>query len=698
MTDRRLTISFGGGNLAAITDVRSMTWAEFAAMLTATPPETEDKASVGWYSCCSFDPVYRDSENLKARYCVTLDYDVIAPADVKTIQGTFSDYKYAIYTTWSHSDEKPRIRVVLPLSRPVDSEQFCAISRRVASWAGIELASRESHVPAQCMFLPSRKPGALFRGRAHDGVYLSVDDILSSYHDWEDHAEWPHRTDGDSTHHGALAEMPDEKAGIVGDFCRAFDVPEAIAKFQLPYEATATPDRLTYTHGSRAEGAILYDDGRKLHSHHDTDPARGQHNSFDLVRLHRFGALDAGVLEDVSITDRPSFRAMVSFARDQPEVQAVNAAAELTDLGPLPEPTPQTHANGVAGALSLARRICDVLRNPTIPRWLLTDVIEHGVIAVMAGPRGSYKSFIALDWAMRIAQRGDCVYVVSAEGGDFDRRAKAWLAVYNGGRDALPLYVVERRLDLSTAEGIESIRQDCLRLGIHPKLFVLDTFSKLSGALEENDNTALKAFIGRLDNGLKRAETGFDATVLLVAHTGHSDAGRPRGASALAADTDAEYIVARSPEGSVSVTRERFKSSPELAPLNFQPDVVRLGYHDANGTEITSLVLKPLERAPVMKRKATSEPRGADQKATLDVARGMLKAGALSLDDLAKRVAATRVKTEEKDRRFTNAKRALDALIRDGFLFLKGDKVYITEPPTATEVSPAEFDRQLEST
>lgn len=94
-------------------------------------------------------------------------------------------------------------------------------------------------------------------------------------------------------------------------------------------------------------------------------------------------------------------------------------------------------------------------------------------------------------------------------------------------------------------------------------------------------------------------------------------------------------------------------------------------------------------------RPVPREPRGADQKATLDVTRSMLSIGPLTLDELAKRVAATRVKTEEKDRRFTNAKRALDALIRDGFLFLKDEKVYLEEQPSAA-VSPAEFDAQLE--
>ena len=31
--------------------------------------------------------------------------------------------------------------------------------------------------------------------------------------------------------------------------------------------------RWTYVPGSRPEGVIVYDDGAKLHSHHDTDPA-----------------------------------------------------------------------------------------------------------------------------------------------------------------------------------------------------------------------------------------------------------------------------------------------------------------------------------------------------------------------------------------------------------------------------------------
>ena len=56
--------------------------------------------------------------------------------------------------------------------------------------------------------------------------------------------------------------------------------------------------RWTYAMGSRPEGVIIYDGGAKLHSHHDTDVARGQHNAFDLVRLHKFGDLDGKADED----------------------------------------------------------------------------------------------------------------------------------------------------------------------------------------------------------------------------------------------------------------------------------------------------------------------------------------------------------------------------------------------------------------
>lgn len=236
MTDRKLTVSLGGGsNLAAIQETRELTWPEFAAMLIREPPELEDKKDAGWYCAGLFKPEYRDNENLVHRDCLTLDYDHITPADVKTIQGALKAYEYVVYTTWQHVAEKPRIRVVVPLDRPATPDEFCAVSRRISERAGIELAARESYVPAQCMFLPSRRPSTKFRGVRHEGTWVNVDEILSTYVDWTDKTSWPHRSDGDSTHHAATAERPEDKDGIVGLWCRTFNCEQAIERFSLPY-------------------------------------------------------------------------------------------------------------------------------------------------------------------------------------------------------------------------------------------------------------------------------------------------------------------------------------------------------------------------------------------------------------------------------------------------------------------------------
>lgn len=289
---------------------------------------------------------------------------------------------------------------------------------------------------------------------------------------------------------------------------------------------------------------------------------------------------------------------------------------------------------------------------------------------------------------MRVAaEAGQPVYVVSGEGGDFDRRAAAWVKHFLPERDpaSIPLYVVERRIDLSTKDGIEQIRKDCVALGIKPALFVLDTFSKLSGGLEENDNSEVKQFIGRLDNGLKRSDTGFGATVLLVAHTGHTDTTRARGASALAADTDAEYIASRNPgHGSVNVSRERFKSSPELGPLCYSPRSVELGRRDKLGRPVTSLVMLPTD--PPERKGASRGPSTPNQKIAMQVLKTMTPSGeSVEREDLVAGIAVKLTSTGGKDNRRRDAARAIDALIANGQIYTHGETRVSLTPVVAMQ-------------
>ena len=691
---RSVLVSFGSANnLAKITSVRDLAWDEFAKLLTANPPETNDKASAGWFIPAEFSPCYRDAKNLVARYALTFDYDSVTPADVIAIQTAFKGYSYSIYTTASHLPDKPRVRVVMPTTRGMGADEFCAVSRKTASWAGIELAARESHSPAQMAFLPTVKPGGEFKAAVMAGQILDPDAVLALYSDWTDRTQWPTRKDHDSTYRSEELPVPArDKPGVIGDFNRAFSISEAIERFELPY-SRVSDTRWSYTDGSRAEGMRTYDQDSKAHNENDTNPARGQHSAFDLVRIHRFSELDKDIPHETPITERPSFKAMCVLANEQPEILAVRAGADFEILPPLaadngeaPSGNDEKVAEGMVGndaggkdgevaqgqqqPLGLARKIDAVIRTPTIPRWLIKDVIERGVIAVMAGKRGSYKSFLALDWAMTCALRGDPVYVISAEGGDFDRRAKAWLIENDhlGEVENIPLYVVEKRMDLSAKAGIEKIREDCKHHGIHPVLFVLDTFSKLSGGLDENDNSKVKAFIGLLDNGLKRA---YDATVLLIAHTGHTEQDRPRGASALGADTDAEYIATRDAvTNTVALSRQRFKASPELPPIHYAPEIVELDYVDEDGAAVTSLVMsRTEEQVATMPRVLLKKHPGR----LYAVARESLaeKDQVVISDLLDKFVEVTPHDGKARDRRRRTGTVALDVLLASKLLVLR---------------------------
>lgn len=236
----KLVVSIGGTHPATVVETREMSWDEYVVFLQGMEPVfTNDKASRGWSCPAKFSPAYRDSENFIARYALTFDYDRVTPEDLKTIFRAYKGYVFCAYKTWSHTDENPRFRFIFPLSRGVTYDEFQAISRKVASKAGIELAARESHVPAQMMFLPTFKPGTNEQGRQFfEGVgrVIDADKVLATYKNWTDRKEWPHRKEGDGVHNEGEGTDPTEKPGLIGAWCRAYSIEDVIEKFNLPYE------------------------------------------------------------------------------------------------------------------------------------------------------------------------------------------------------------------------------------------------------------------------------------------------------------------------------------------------------------------------------------------------------------------------------------------------------------------------------
>lgn len=263
----------------------------------------------------------RKSEEVLDRCLITLDAD-------NAYVGLWDDavcmlpYRMCAYTTHSHRPDKPRLRFVLPMTRTVTPDEYPAVARRVAEMIGIETMDPTTYQPARLMYWPSVARDGEYLMLEQDGEMLDPDVILATYNDWRNAQEWPTAANEAQIRVSAAKKQgdPTEKPGIVGRFCRLYDVPAAIDTFLSDKYRLEESGRYTWIDGTTASGAVLYDDGAFLYSNHSTDPAQGQLcNAFDLVRIHLFADRDTDPTLD--ITKKPSYLAMCDFAASLPELK-----------------------------------------------------------------------------------------------------------------------------------------------------------------------------------------------------------------------------------------------------------------------------------------------------------------------------------------------------------------------------------------
>jgi putative DNA primase/helicase len=282
----------------------------FAYYQTA-PRDTKDKIKdIGGFVGGYLTGGVRKSSAVAYRTVITLDADMASPELWATFQLLYGNAA-CLYSTHSHSPEKPRYRLVLPLNRHCTPEEYQPIARRIAGDLGIEQFDNTGFQDERLMYWPSCAKDGAFQFESQDGPAVDVDEVLASYTNWRDVSEWPvSERVREMIKHGQKKQGdPLEKKGIVGAFCRTYDIEQAIENFLNDvYEKTDFEDRYTYTGGSTSGGLIVYD-GKFAYSHHGTDRISGQLcNSFDLVRLHLFGEQDGAAGGDTPIEKRPSYQ------------------------------------------------------------------------------------------------------------------------------------------------------------------------------------------------------------------------------------------------------------------------------------------------------------------------------------------------------------------------------------------------------
>ena len=339
---RKLRISTGESRYGEV-KVGDTTWPKLVKKLTTfvrTDELFEDYQragneklaikDVGWIVGGPFEPAVRRKANLQFRSIMALDLDHLDAWDVELILEAYKAYEYVIHSSHSHSDEEPRLRLVMPFTRDVTIEEYEPIVRQLAAFhpGSLDFFDDTGFQVSRVMFWPSRSSDGSQFVAVNQGAWVNPDDVLSCYDDWRDWGEWPtssrEQIDRDPE---KKAEDPYSKPGAIGAFNRAYEIPHAIVEFDLPYTPSGMgDDRFSYTGGSSVDGAIYYADDGHLYSWHESDPARGNHNAWDLVRLHKFGELDED--KETPIGKRESQKQMSALAMALPVVAKDLASAD----------------------------------------------------------------------------------------------------------------------------------------------------------------------------------------------------------------------------------------------------------------------------------------------------------------------------------------------------------------------------------
>lgn len=265
----------------------------------------------------------RKKDCVMSRSALTLDADY-ATTDLVDMIEMFYDFRCIIYSTHKHTQEKPRLRLIIPLSRDVSPDEYIAVSRKVAEDMGMEYFDDTTYEPSRLMYWASTSADGEYYFKDIDGELLNPDTILGRYEDWRNVSELPVSKRQQTIVQREIKKQADplEKKGIVGVFCRTYSVTEAIDKFiSDTYSPSVIPGRYDYVPADSSAGVVIYDD-KFAYSHHATDPACGKlMNAFDVVRLHKFGELDDNTDENTEQKKLPSFKAMQEFAVNDAKVK-----------------------------------------------------------------------------------------------------------------------------------------------------------------------------------------------------------------------------------------------------------------------------------------------------------------------------------------------------------------------------------------
>jgi phage/plasmid primase-like uncharacterized protein len=248
---------------------------------------------------------------------------------------------------------------------------------------------------------------------------------------------------------------------------------------------------------------------------------------------------------------------------------------------------------------------------PAPLRWLVKHWIQSNALIMVHGPSGGGKTFIVLDWALRMASGApdwlghkimpaSVVYLAGEGHHGLRGRIAAWKQ-HHRPPALLSMWLSQDGCDLNTPAGYQRVVENIRRLPTSPDLIVVDTLHRfLSG--DENSAQDAKSMLDACAGLMAE----FKCSVSLLHHTGVSEEAqhRARGSSAWRGALDIEIsIVPGSDSRPIQIIQRKSKDA-ELAGecwVNLQ-SVSISGWLDEEGVEVGSAVVIKAD-APVATKK-----------------------------------------------------------------------------------------------
>jgi hypothetical protein len=261
----------------------------------------------------------------------------------------------------------------------------------------------------------------------------------------------------------------------------------------------------------------------------------------------------------------------------------------------------------------------DEVANSDPPSWLIQGVLPAAGVAMLWGPSGSYKSFVALDIAAHVCQGWDwaghsCakpwdgfggadkrlhrVLYVAGEG-NMSARTACWAAHHGFPDFGEHFDFIVHPVDLLDADTVWDLAESANHRRY--ALIVIDTLARSIPGADENSAQDM----GKAMDAVADIARSADASVLLIHHTGKDSSRGERGSSAIRGAVEASLEMKKLGDlrASVEMRKQRDAEDEGTMRLRMQQVTINAG----RATEMSSLV-PVVDNSPPAPSKDATEP------------------------------------------------------------------------------------------